>query len=778
MLPESAVSLRSPNTFPLTDVPESIPSARAAEDQVASLLASLQTQSSTPALAQMLVNEVLTQTTSSTDAQALMDSLLGALPEALDKKAALSLFDLAHIERDMTLATTARDAMSEILANIQGRGAELERTIPTIFGADVPEVAYKALAADLQAGSLPLPEIALSRDLPVGAAAAYDTASQTLLLNPVLLDSPQQIQRAVAEELGHHMDHLLRNHYSDVGGDAWLDEGARFARDVLGLPVADEEIRSDAKPAGLELFEADGHYTVVKAAAREIWDSTEITNNIYFGNWLRDMSNVYDPEGIASIAEKLAPHTMQSPSWLQELGFTGAQPPTLQAVESALTQQLLHFVERGINIEAQARFGREVTAQDIGAYQWVEHIDNPYTSVEEQLKALSPDGVSMHMLASRDRMIEMLHKAYAAGLNAEGFKLLGDATHTLEDLFAHSNFTEIVINQALASSGSGDRVLTWAPTIEVGNSVRPILTTGGFGDTDVGYSLAPALAKAVFPPAEEASAHDHTLEEAGAALKALIANDANAARPTLSHADKILEILAEEQGIEHMPALLDAKNRLTQVLAPIKSLSPEIYQDLMNAIDAGGNRAVNGAAEIIPLMQSVGFNPNERLPSHSQLAKDHTDHPLHKLSHSLAIVASKDVMRSMKEAWDYQQTGDIVHADKAMMEAVAKVNGYFTYPSGVTGDMNIALVDWMNKVENLPNLERSKFQSKAHQILTELPGMNVDLADEFLKKLLSGEFDRQAVSPVEDYARSVLDDWDLAIKEQLKKWEVADELAD
>lgn len=66
--------------------------------------------------------------------------------------------------------------------------------------------------------------------------------------------------------------------------------------------------------------------------------------------------------------------------------------------------------------------------------------------------------------------------------------------------------------------------------------------------------------------------------------------------------------------------------------------------------------------------------PNSSNPTHSQLAKDHDDHPLHKLAASLASRQSREVGSAIQEAWSGRQNADYV---------VAKAAQYLVHPADI-----------------------------------------------------------------------------------------------
>ena len=178
---------------------------------------------------------------------------------------------------------------------------------------------------------------------------------------------------------------------------------------------------------------------------------------VYFGNWLRDFSQI--PTG-------------------------GAKGPAAMAV---------------LNVLSMGLFNRPVTAEDLGGYLPSEHMDNPLgggtiedTSAtskteaglssaqkqwvgEEGLVGEKGQDVFKQKMAHRADQTHLpayvevgkqharqeLRRAAEAGRNPEGMMALGNGLHAIEDYFAHSNFADACVYM-LASEGknlNGSHVL-------------------------------------------------------------------------------------------------------------------------------------------------------------------------------------------------------------------------------------------------------------------------------------------------------------------------------
>ena len=167
---------------------------------------------------------------------------------------------------------------------------------------------------------------------------------------------------------------------------------------------------------------------------------------IYFGNWLRDFSQLIDRKAIEVVPE-----------------------PILRAV---------------VAIFAHIQFGYstkefEVTAERLGCYRPEEHIDNPkgYESgpgapySQLRLQVL-PEELAVHKRTAmknyvanqdftgvNDTSLDYIEKQLVAAIacgrarDPEAYTHLGAALHTLEDFVAHSNWLELCIQMLGSQMG-------------------------------------------------------------------------------------------------------------------------------------------------------------------------------------------------------------------------------------------------------------------------------------------------------------------------------------
>lgn len=275
----------------------------------------------------------------------------------------------------------------------------------------------------------------------------------------------------------------------------------------------------------LDRFEARVHESAERYGLTTSAGAGRMTNEeasaVYFGNWMRDMNQVFVP--------------MLTGLW---------SPDVLFALISYL---------------AARKFGRELTPEQFGYYVPAEHIDNPGGLVAaddllpsqppisgaarpqapERLGAPRPSaldtpqddvspsgtvervnifavdqtGVMAFIRRTNLHIERRLRLAVTVGRNPDGMHHFGAALHSLEDLFAHSNFVEIAVDRLLRSdpaflqqlAGQQRQLFTYSPRVAVGpeGEVRPVLTTGTFTGADTHISIASEVVGVLSRPLPE-----------------------------------------------------------------------------------------------------------------------------------------------------------------------------------------------------------------------------------------------------------------------------------
>ncbi|KAL0580689.1 hypothetical protein V5O48_001330 [Marasmius crinis-equi] len=223
-----------------------------------------------------------------------------------------------------------------------------------------------------------------------------------------------------------------------------------------------------------------------KSSGGSKFDRSDI-KRVYFGNWLRDYSQAMDIAGLT----KLSADTL------------------------ILILSVLGFMTFGYATEEF-----EVTADRVGVYLPVEHIDNPkgYGGDEDARKyhpKLRPPvdsreleidertGMKKYMATENEgfdtstahirRILRgcIEHGRRAGGQEGadlwEAYRLMGTGLHTLEDLLAHSNWCEI----GLRKMGHSEVFCHVGEETDINtpNGPAPPLVTGTFGSADFMHSM-------------------------------------------------------------------------------------------------------------------------------------------------------------------------------------------------------------------------------------------------------------------------------------------------
>ncbi len=247
-------------------------------------------------------------------------------------------------------------------------------------------------------------------------------------------------------------------------------------------------------------FEAKWHQASLTGAMRSLGFSDQEQQAAYFGNWCRDLSQFLVPMAASTVG-----------------------------TQAAFTM---------VNLLAMHKFGHGVTPQQLGSYDPHQHIDNPAGTTDrdvfgggveisgygaeghaagpEDASELEPGtikdsfavgaaGVPQYMEQSRRLVETEAIKAIDAGRTPEGMIHVGNLSHTVEDLFAHSNWIEIAVGRVVSEhvelipagethDDVAQRLEEQRPPIEnyaadvqaAGGESRPILSTGTFSGGGAG----------------------------------------------------------------------------------------------------------------------------------------------------------------------------------------------------------------------------------------------------------------------------------------------------
>jgi hypothetical protein len=351
---------------------------------------------------------------------------------------------------------------------------------------------------------------------------------------------------------------------------------------------------------------------------------------IYFGNWLRDFSQLLDPKIV-----RAAHMPKNFPDVLSRDALT-------RIVDVLAVKEFSELMKID-------RDKFRVTPQRLGVYRPSEHIDNPKVLkappfdpasrdadfeawVEEDDPLLEVDhqtSMKRYIHRSSDVMQAELRTALMEGLEStDGLRAFGSALHILEDFYAHSNYVELCLIKA-----GYTQVLPWTSVAYCKHGLP--LVTGRFGSSDAIASLAAPLGKILF------SIKDTT-------FGAIQAGERN-------ERDQVVQILLgehpNEKYLKAYESFLDARDQWAEL--PYS----DYIEALLHYVRLPGQAVNNAFGAVMQGLLTVlgnsiddaqthlGDDPNtsgSTDPSHSQLAKDHGEHPLHELA---ALLAQDAVLR-------------------------------------------------------------------------------------------------------------------------------------
>jgi hypothetical protein len=453
----------------------------------------------------------------------------------------------------------------------------------------------------------------------------------------------------------------------------------RFAADT------DQAMKTNAEPLPTPLrFEAGkgDEHTHTHGAIEAVLESAgfrhEEIRAIYFGNWLRDYSQLLDPKIVRATT---MPKSF--PDLLSRQALT-------RIVDVLAVKEFTDLMQTD-----RSRF--VVTPERLGVYRPAEHIDNPKASNPKPASPkerdadfdnwVLPDDPALqvdhetsmkhYIQRSVDIMVAGLESAVNAGpQSTDGLRDMGAALHILE--------------LSLIKLGHNS-VLPW--TSEADCKHKLPLVTGTFGGSDIIASLAEPLGRILFSPKDKP-------------FEAFRAGERY-------ERDQIIQIILGEHlepgllaGYE---AFLEARDQWASL--PFSEQVEKFYAFIGTPGRLLGNAfgiamqslAVWLGNSVDDLQTLLDEDPNtsgSTDPSHSQLAKDHAQHPLHVLAAILARKAVLQVGQAVLGQWQ----------GKEGAEHPARVAArFFTHPMDC--DWQDAIIDeWAEA--NPAQIERAALKSE------------------------------------------------------------------
>jgi hypothetical protein len=564
-----------------------------------------------------------------------------------------------------------------------------------ILGYDLPPRVYEALHSAVLNAEIQSPTIELVAD--DTETALYDATSGTIRLQRNFLSraigNPEfrwTLMGSLLLAFSHHLSTILRNDLvpqltdaqSPISPDLVLEDGPLYsvAMAQMALPKRDDvrigtytlangdsaSIRTSYRgaierislqrievalpqsltdPAGPSArFEAgpggSGHHTHESIESHMVsigFSETEM-QAITFGNWMRDHSQLVDPKLVRA---KDTPRNF--PSVLSR--------QTLTQIVDVLAARKFSDVRQNNSSDYS------VTNEKLGVYRPSEHIDNPKVLTVPTVDPITRDpdfepwvltgdpllevdyatSMKRYIHRSEETMREDLIAAMSLGRTEAGLRKLGAGLHILEDFFAHSNFVELCLIK------HGYDVLPWTAPANCIN--RLPLVTGTFGAADAFASIAGTIAGLLKPN------FDWQFTPTTPGYR--------------SDSEKMMLILLKESGRWDMYEAFSTYLKLRDEWAatPVSGWV-ELYRWITsiparlvgNAFNAMFRAVVTLIGDSVGSIQTLlGADPHTDStidPTHSQLAKDHADHPLHGLAAGLASIAANQVATSMVRRWE------------------------------------------------------------------------------------------------------------------------------
>lgn len=628
------------------------------------------------------------------------------------------------------------------------------KRIDQLFGGNITEEqspkwqeGLSAFHKDILNHAVAIPEIEIVDQIDTGSffiegLAAYRSKDKTILIQRDLVEEAlgdefkkNLLFLALCEETGHYIDDLLRNHYTNIGGDAPQDEGAEFAsflffshaflnessaeyakvssddnKDSLNYSggelqktfdeyFSQERTEADHKTKELEFFGAGNpklqgmhtHKSIEQAALKKtttpnslLTDSFKKKNGkavfadtlnscptfeerdlelIYFGNWLRDFSQIVDP------------------NFMKTFGLSR------------------NFLSKVVRVLSQKDFGKhmkvnskdfEFTNEELGGYRPEEHIDNPHgienaSGVEKRADgeplfrnaftkeeiAVNSNSKLKNYIATENKgwatssgyIEQELKSAFKLGRTAQGYRHFGQALHTLEDFYAHSNFCEVLLTKV------GKYVNCWTGLENESNlKVEDLpVVTGKFGSTDIQVSLGLEVADILqknnfknYEPGKRSAAtqiailfvYEKQGEKAGQKFEnAVLQYEAILQEPIIGSA---------LQFGHHMVDLM-----IRNVLKYLDEYFGDLFRDQIHDIIEEQNKGASSPGN----------------PTHSQVGKDHMEHPLQDLAAQLAGEMVQQMGMAMRLTWNGKMD---------IQDTVALAKSYLVHPKDLNSFDSLA----------------------------------------------------------------------------------------
>ncbi|MDZ5603484.1 HET-C-related protein [Pseudomonas sp. RP23018S] len=399
---------------------------------------------------------------------------------------------------------------------------------------------------------------------------------------------------------------------------------------------------------------------------------------IYFGNWLRDYSQVIDPKLIT-------PHGQAAADATEIIAaIANGELPRISRKKLTAIVDLFALKEfNDLQTTPQGREAYTVTPERLGVYLAHEHIDNPTTldpnaedprTIDPAFGPLIlPGDIRNKVLPKRSLkryirrpiayMSKKIKAVEQAGMTPDGLRYFGEALHVLEDYFAHSNYVELLLRKL----GHED-VLVWTTRIEDRKESRheyPVIT-GLFGTLDILSSALDPLADLLYP-ADTLAPQNLPAGERSDFDKAMLILLEDEAQPLLSQAYQAY--LSARDALQ--------ENSLFKFINQAKTLIELPSKTIAYATGLIKRPLLKWAGDHVATLQvHLDRDPNtdaSAWATHSQLAKDHGTHPFH----TLAVLLAREAVREMGQAMFDHWSGDVAPSGSL----VALAESFIVHPN-------------------------------------------------------------------------------------------------
>jgi len=449
---------------------------------------------------------------------------------------------------------------------------------------------------------------------------------------------------------------------------------------------------------------------------------------IYLGNWMRDFSqlgDVHDPGimlvlNVLSMGEfgrRVTPEQvggyLASEHLDNPMGGGSAEDPSLNA---PLTAQA-----------AGARAAAEKRLSD-DQRRWLDEQRND-TNFRREIhdRAESshlPEYIEVGKEHARRKIEESARLAWQ-GKRSDAALALGNALHTIEDYYAHSNFADAGLYMLIADgslpashpiatseraravrfhydpSGGTSGQSSTAPRIMTGtyrpanqkvsllDALRTEIQTGALRHAAIkgAWAMQPELGVGALGLAAGVAKGWRDGRGVVGTVKSMAREGSSGARQAIAQGSETYgtEFLGADQGLGSEFDRPDAAAAVTAVVGLVDVLIASCGKTALPLLEGAADVETLKARHADALAREANPADTDTGPNHSQLAKDDTEHPLFGMARALAIEADRGIGTAIRIAWS--QPNDMA----ALKAAADLVDVYVCNPADKSWWRNILI---------------------------------------------------------------------------------------